>query len=121
MNDKVTMVVGASTNEMRYSNMAVKLLTDTGHKIYAYAKRKDKIGDIDIHTEWPKNGSIDTVTMYVGVSKQPDLYDKIIDLKPRRIIFNPGTENHEFANRLKKNGVETIMNCSLVMLRGGIY
>ena len=121
MSDKVTLVVGASSNEMRYSNMAIKLLTDNGHEIYAYAKRKDTIGEININTDWPKKGSIDTITMYVGVSKQPELYDKIMDLNPRRIIFNPGTENHEFANKLKEQGIETVMNCSLVMLRGGFY
>jgi len=121
MSDNVTLVVGASTNEMRYSNMAVKLLTDSGYKIYAFAKRGAMIGDIEIHTQWPKKGSIDTVTMYVGVSKQPSLYDKIIDLAPRRIIFNPGTENHELANTLRSKGIEVIMNCTLVMLRGGIF
>jgi len=121
MSEKVTLVVGASTNGMRYSNMAVKLLSDYGYSVYAYAKRTGMIDNVEISTQWPTSGSIDTVTMYVGSQRQADLYDKIVDLKPRRIIFNPGTENAELANILRNNGIEVVMNCSLVMLRGGIY
>ncbi|RLD44584.1 MAG: CoA-binding protein [Bacteroidetes bacterium] len=121
MTNKVTLVVGASINEIRYSNMAVKLLTNYGHSVYAYAVKIGKIDNIEIMTQWPANGSIDTVTMYVGVQRQFDLYDKIIELKPRRIIFNPGTENTELANILISENIEVVINCSLVMLRGGIY
>ena len=121
MSEKTTLVVGASTNERRYSNMAVRLLTEYNHKIYAFGLKEDFIGDIKIHTEWPEKGSIDTVTMYIGVNRQKDIYDNLTTLSPRRVIFNPGTENAELAQILKNNDIEVVMKCSLIMLQGGIY
>jgi predicted CoA-binding protein len=121
MNKKTTLVVGASENERRYSNMAVQMLTNDGHPVYAYGLKSGNINGTEIQTQWPKDTNIDTVTMYVGTQRQADLYDKLKQLAPRRIIFNPGTENHELANILKQQGVEIVMHCTLVMLRGGLY
>ena len=71
--------------------------------------------------EWPSNEPIDTVTLYLGPSAQQSYYNAILDLKPRRIIFNPGTENPELNSLATQKGIETIEACTLVMLKTGQY
>ena len=121
MEKKYTLVVGASEKRMRYSNMAVNLLTDYDYPVYAFGLRKGMINDIEIQTEWPSSEEFHTVTMYIGPQNQIPYYDRIVNLKPQRIIFNPGTENEELASKLKTNGVEVVVNCTLVMLNGGLF
>jgi predicted CoA-binding protein len=69
----------------------------------------------------PSFENIDTITLYIGPQHQPEWYDYIINLKPKRIIFNPGTENEEFEQLLEKNGIEVQEACTLVMLSIGAY
>ena len=121
MDKKYTLVVGASEKSMRYSNMAVKLLTDFEHSVYAYGLRKGMINDVEINTEWPKTENFNTITMYIGPQNQTVYYDKIIALNPQRVIFNPGTENDELAEKLREKGVEVVENCTLVMLNTGVF
>ena len=119
--NKKTLVVGASENLERYSNKAVKMLNEYGHEIVALGARSGKIDDIDIITEQPTDIDFDTVTMYLGPSRQKDVEDYIIGLKPQRIIFNPGSENSEFEEKAKAKGIEVIEACTLVMLRSNQY
>ena len=72
-------------------------------------------------TEKKNYESIDTVTLYVGPQRQPAYYDYILSLKPRRVIFNPGTENEEFYKILKDNNIEAEVACTLVLLGTGQY
>ena len=65
--------------------------------------------------------NIDTVTLYVGPQNQPEYYQYIGDLNPRRVIFNPGTENPEFISQLKASGIYTEIACTLVLLATGHY
>lgn len=118
---KRTLVIGASTNPARYSNMAIRSLLNHGHEVVALAKQEGFIGDIKIQTEFPVNQNIHTVTVYVGPLHQPEYYEPILDLNPRRVIFNPGTENSEFVQMLESRGIETIEGCTLVMLGSGRY
>ena len=90
-------------------------------KAYPFGIKKGQIGDIVILNEWPKAGTIDTVTLYVGPSGQVEYYDAIMGLSPRRIIFNPGTENYEFAKMANQSGIEVEESCTLVMLGVGNY
>jgi predicted CoA-binding protein len=83
--------------------------------------RKGQIAGIDIHTDRPTDAEIDTVTLYVGPKNQPTWYDYILDLKPKRIIFNPGTENPELERMAQERGIETEEACTLVMLSVGQY
>lgn len=121
MKNPVTLVLGASPNPDRYSFLATSLLNEKNHDVYPFGIKKGMIGDLSIKNEWPKNGSIDTVTLYVGPAGQVEYYDAIIQLAPRRIIFNPGTENPDLQAIAKQNGIETIEACTLVMLKTGQY
>lgn len=121
MDNKKTLVIGASTKPERYSNRAIKMLEEYGHDVVALAKRKGNVNGVDIITGFPENEEIHTVTMYLREERQPEYYDDIIRLNPKRVIFNPGTENTEFENMLQAAGIETVEGCTLVMLRINQY
>lgn len=121
MNNKKTLVLGASENTSRYSNMAVKKLEAHDHPVVALGRRAGKIGDTPIITEKLPVEGIDTVTLYLNPDNQKPYYDYIIGLKPKRIIFNPGTENDELQSLAKQKGIQTIEACTLVMLSTSQY
>lgn len=112
-----TLVVGASLNDDRYSHKAIKLLKEYKHEVVAYGLKSGVVSGVNIGTELVDYKDIDTVTMYINPSRQNELYDYIISLKPRRVIFNPGTENREFQQLLAKEGIEFEEACTLVLLR----
>jgi predicted CoA-binding protein len=118
---KKTLIIGASPNPDRYSYMATEMLVAYGHEVYPFGLRAGKIGSVHIETIWPIDQSFDTVTLYVGSGNQDVYWQKMIDLKPKRVIFNPGTENSAFFEALNKNGIVAIEACTLVMLRTGQY
>lgn len=119
--EKKTLVVGATENRDRYANRAAHSLLQRGHAIELLGLREGNIDGQPIKTGLPDLADIDTVTMYVGPRSQPALYDYIRQLKPRRVIFNPGAENPDFARQLRHDGIEPINACTLVMLSVGTY
>ncbi|MDP2088899.1 MAG: CoA-binding protein [Flavobacteriaceae bacterium] len=112
-----TLVIGASLNEDRYSNMAVRLLTDYQHEVVAFGLKSGAISGVSIDSELKNYENIDTVSMYLNPTRQKEFYNYIISLKPRRVIFNPGTENNEFQQLLFKEGIQFEEACTLVLLR----
>ncbi|MBX2888994.1 MAG: CoA-binding protein [Ferruginibacter sp.] len=119
--NKKTVVLGASENPDRYSNMAVKKLTAHGHEVIAIGKRMGKIDGIEIHKTPPQVDNVDTVTLYLNPTHQAAYYDYICALHPKRIIFNPGAENRELEKIAENQGIETREACTLVMLSTGQY
>jgi hypothetical protein len=118
---KNTLVIGASTNPERYSNIASLRLRKHGHEIVLFGQKAGEIDGIQIETKWNQNWEVDSITLYVGPKNQAEFYGKIIDLKPRRVIFNPGTENPEFFNLLRKQNIEVEVACTLVLLSLNSY
>ncbi len=118
---KKTLVLGASENPARYSNLAVKKLTAHSHPVVALGKKKGRIDTTVIETEKKHFKNIDTVTLYLNPIQQKDYYDYIVSLKPRRIIFNPGAENDELALLAQNNGITVLEACTLVLLGTGQY
>ena len=116
MQTPVSLVLGASPNSERYSYLATALLHEKGYAVYPFGIKKGMIDDIAILNEWPLNNTIDTVTLYVGPAGQKEYYDAILALQPRRIIFNPGTENPEFYQLLQLNNIKVEVACTLVLL-----
>ena len=119
--NKPTLVLGASENPSRYSNIAINRLRRYDHPVVAIGKRNGMVGDIPVETETRKIDDLDTVTLYLNPNNQKQYYQYIIDLKPKRLIFNPGTENEEFANMARKEGIQPIEACTLVLLSTGQY
>mgnify|MGYP000680324487 CR=1 FL=1 len=118
---KKTVVVGASPNPMRYSHRAVEMLKSHGHPVEAVGLRKGNIMGVDIQTEQVAIPEVDTVTLYVGPKNQDGWKEYIKSLNPKRVIFNPGAENDEFASDLEKEGIEVEEACTLVLLSMGSY
>lgn len=120
---KRTAIIGASPKPYRYSYMAANMLMDYGYEIVPISIKKGEILGIPILNirEEPSVDDIDTLTMYIGPQNQPQWYDYFIGLNPRRIIFNPGSENDELVRIATRNGIETLDACTLVMLRTGHY
>ena len=118
---KKTLVLGASENTARYSNMAVKKLAAYGHPVIAIGRRAGNIDGIPISKTPVEENAIDTVTLYLNPGNQEPYYDYILSLNPKRIIFNPGTENSDLERIAKESGIETLEACTLVMLSTGRY
>ncbi|GAB3173242.1 CoA-binding protein [Telluribacter humicola] len=118
---KKTLIIGASTNPSRYAYIAAHRLKGFGHQIVPLGMREGEVAGEKILTEKVSLDDIDTVTLYVGPRNQPDYYDYIVSLKPKRVIFNPGTENDELENLLREEGIEPLEACTLVMLSTGQY
>ena len=119
--NKKTLVLGASDNPARYSYRAVHMLKNHGHEVVPVGIRKGDVAGLSIHTDRPQEPGIDTVTLYVGPQNQPAWYDYILDLKPKRILFNPGTENPELERLAQARGIQTEEACTLVLLSIGQY
>ncbi len=118
---KKTLVIGASTNPERYSFLAVKKLLGHDQEVVAIGLNEGEIGGLKIQTGKPLFDNIDTVTLYIAPAHQPEYYSYILSLKPRRIIFNPGTENTEFEDLATSAGIEIQEACTLVLLSIGAY
>lgn len=121
MENKKTLVLGASQNPERYSYLAVNKLSRFHHPVIAIGKRKGRAGEVEIDTEQKPIRDIDTVTLYLNPQNQKPYYDYILSLKPKRIIFNPGAENDELSKLAEQNGIKVMEACTLVLLSTGQY
>jgi hypothetical protein len=118
---KKTLVIGASENPMRYSNMAINNLRRNHIEVVAIGNKEGTVADVSFNKEMPALNDIHTVTLYVNPANQIPFVDYILSLKPKRVIFNPGTENDAFENQLSQQGIEVLEACTLVMLNTGQY
>jgi len=116
-----TLVFGASENSMRYSWLAVNKLKSKNIPVVAVGLKSGMIGDTEILTTLPEGKDIDTITLYVGPARLRPVFTNLLALKPRRIIFNPGTEDPELINLAAAKGIHTEIACTLVMLSTGVY
>lgn len=121
MEEKLTLVLGASENPGRYANIAVKRLQSHNFPVVAVGYKEGSIDGTKIQKDFPSEQNIHTVTLYLSKKNQIQYYDDIVNLKPKRVIFNPGTANKEFEDRLSENDIEVIDACTLVMLSTGEY
>lgn len=116
MANKKTLVLGASSNPARYSCMAINRLVDKKYPVVGIGLKEEEVAGIKIHTKQIPLKGIDTVTLYLNPARQRDYYNYIIGLEPKRVIFNPGTENPEFYQLLRQNNIKFDIACTLVML-----
>ncbi|NGM66090.1 CoA-binding protein [Sphingobacterium sp. SGR-19] len=118
---KKTLIVGASTNPARYAYLVANKLVRKGYPIVNVGRKKGRVAGIDIEDTDNIHTDIDTITLYVGPQNQSIYYDYILQTKPNRVIFNPGTENEDLKQKLEDAGIETVEACTLVMLNTGQY
>lgn len=119
--EKKTVVLGASNNPTRYAYRAVEALLSRGIEPVPIGIKKGDVEGIDILNGQPDVVDVHTVTLYLNPERQKPYYDYIMKLKPKRIIFNPGTVNPELMNMAREAGIEVEVGCTLVMLSIGDY
>lgn len=125
---KKTLVIGASLKPERYSNIAINRLVKNNIKVIAIGLRKGVVAGIEILKSTQKEDlenlkfeDIHTVTLYLNAKRQVEYYNYIISLMPKRVIFNPGTENETFYKLLTKNNIDYEVACTLVLLGMKVY
>jgi predicted CoA-binding protein len=120
---KKTVIIGATTNSSRYAFLAANMLSQYHHEIVPVGIRKGEVLGIPILdiNQRPVITDVDTVTLYIGPQHQPEHYEYIMSIKPKRVIFNPGTENREFEKMITDSGAEATEACTLVLLRSNQY
>ena len=114
-------VLGATPNRDRYSYKAVKALRKRHYDVVALGVQKGEIAGIVIQNDRPVLDDVDAVMLYLNPERQKPLYEYILSIKPRRIIFNPGTDNEELADLAEKNGIEVVRQCALIMLTSDTF
>lgn len=118
---KNTLIIGASPNPTRYAYRAAHMLTSKGHSIINVGIKEGEVAGVTIEKPEEIHTKIDTITLYIGPDLQAGYFDYILKTKPKRVIFNPGTENNELESVLKENGIEPVEACTLVLLATGQY
>lgn len=115
------LVIGASLKTHRFSNIAINRLRSYGHSVKAIGLKEGLVKDVSIEKGHPEFADIDTILLYINPKRQPEYFNYLASLKPRRVIFNPGTENSDLQDFLESNGIQAVIACSLVMLSTGQY
>ncbi|PZO28198.1 MAG: CoA-binding protein [Flavobacteriaceae bacterium] len=121
MKNKKTLVLGATTKPERYAFKAITMLTEKGHSVLAIGQNAGEVAGIKIYTKQIPLKNIDTITLYLNPVRQREYYNYIIETKPKRVLFNPGTENPEFYQLLQSNGIKVEIACTLVLLSTNQY
>jgi predicted CoA-binding protein len=118
-----TIVLGASENPNRYSNIAIRMLRSYHFETIAIGNKVGKLLDvpITIFNPYETYPNVHTITLYLNSKNQEKYYNFILNLKPVRVIFNPGTENQDFMDELERNNIEVTEACTLVLLRTQQY
>ncbi len=118
---KKTLVLGASDNPSRYSYMAIERLLRHGYPVVAIGRKVTSVAGVPVDKTLTPYTDVDTVTLYLNPSNQVEYYDYILSLQPKRIIFNPGTENEELEAMAEKHHIKTLNACTLVLLSTSQY
>jgi predicted CoA-binding protein len=121
MKNKKTLVLGATTKPDRYAFKAINMLVDKGHTVLAIGQNTGEVAGVKIYTKAIPVKNIDTVTLYLNPSRQRDYYNYIIEAQPKRVVFNPGTENPELYQLLELNNIKAEVACTLVLLATNQY
>lgn len=119
--NKKTVVIGASPNPERYGFIATERLVKNGIETIPIGIKKGDINGLTIINNRPQVPDVHTVTLYLNPTNQQEWYSYILSLNPKRIIFNPGTENPEFEQMANNSGIETTEACTLVLLSTDQY
>ncbi len=121
MKNKKTLVLGASTKPDRYAYKAISMLVNKGHSVLAIGQNAGEVAGVKIQTKAIPLKNIDTITLYLNPTRQRDYYNYIVESKPKRVVFNPGTENPELYQLLELNNIKVEVACTLVLLTTNQY
>nr|WP_315174832.1 CoA-binding protein [uncultured Flavobacterium sp.] len=119
--NKKTVVLGATSRPEKYAYKAIMMLVDKGHSVIAIGQNAGEVAGVKIQTKAIPLKNIDTITLYLNPARQRDYYNYIVEAKPKRVVFNPGTENPELYQLLELNGIKAEVACTLVLLTTNQY
>ena len=114
--NKKTLIIGATTKPERAAFKAIKMLVANGHSVLALGQNAGEGAGIKINTKAIPLKNIDTISLYINPTRQKDYYNYIVEAKPKRVLFNPGTENPELYQLLELNNIKFEAACTLVLL-----
>jgi predicted CoA-binding protein len=115
-------IIGASEKPERYAYKAQQMLIESGHEVFPVSRTGTAVlGIAGYRSIADIDKPIDTVTLYIGPPALPDAMPAILQKKPRRVIFNPGTESPIPMQQLRDAGIEVLEACTLVLLRTGQF
>ncbi|WP_325261227.1 CoA-binding protein [Flavobacterium sp.] len=114
--NKKTLIIGATTKPERAAFKAIGMLVSRGHSVIALGQNAGEVAGVKINTKAIPIKNIDTISLYINPTRQRDYYNYIVEAKPKRVIFNPGTENPEFYQLLELNNIKFEIACTLVLL-----
>ena len=118
---KKTLIIGASPNPSRYAYKAANMLKRFNHELVNVGIKKGEVAGVEIEKPDQIHTDIDTITLYIGPPLQAQYHDYILATNPKRVIFNPGTENYELEKLLDQHNIEPVEACTLVLLSTGQY
>lgn len=122
MSGETVVILGASPKPERYSNKALRLLRNRGHRVIPVHPAIDRIDGLPVKRSLREiDEPVDTLTVYVGPERGEALAEDIVELRPGRVIFNPGTESPYLQDRLAESGIPCVLDCTLVMLDSGRF
>ena len=116
-----TLVIGASVNPERYAYRAIQLLVKHQIEVVPMGVKPGFVANLLIVSPLIVQVNIHTITLYLGASKQEPYYDFILKINPKRVLFNPGTENPKLAKLLNAKGILWENACTLVLLSTNQY
>ncbi len=115
-------IVGASSNPERYAHRAQAMLEECGHSVIPVNPSTPTVRGVPVFPVIGQvNGALDTVTLYVGPTRQASIVEDLVEARPRRVIFNPGTESADSQGKLRDAGIQTLEACTLVLLQTGRF
>ncbi|OOG64255.1 CoA-binding protein [Flavobacterium sp. A45] len=114
--NKKTLVLGATVKSEKAAYKAIEMLVAKGHSVLALGQNTGEVAGVKINTKAIPVKNIDTISLYLNPTRQRDYYNYIVDAKPKRVLFNPGTENPEFYQLLDLNNIKYEAACTLVLL-----
>jgi predicted CoA-binding protein len=114
--NKKTLIIGATTKPEKAAFKAIEMLTAKGHSVLALGQNTGEVAGVKINTKAIPVKNIDTISLYINPARQRDYYNYIVEAKPKRVLFNPGTENPEFYQLLELNNIKFEAACTLVLL-----
>ena len=116
-----TLVLGATANPGKYAFLAVSRLVANGHPVVAVGRRRGEVAGVPIQLAFPPDKDIHTITMYLNAANQKMYHEQILAAMPKRIIFNPGSENPVLKDMALSKGILVEEACTLVMLATDSY
>lgn len=120
---KKTVIIGSNRSPLKYPQQAASMLYDGQIDFVPMGVVNGEVlgkSILNIY-DHPKVDNVHTITLYINPHKQKQWFDYMLSLAPKRIIFNPGTENQEFKSLAESKGIECLYACTLVMLSIGDF